>query len=55
LLQIISKSKQGGAAIPADVIIKTYPVKAGQTRPNPVKAGQKPGLVRLLTGSGPGL
>jgi len=33
---------------------KLYPVKAGQTRPNPVKPGEKPGLDHLPTGFGPG-
>jgi hypothetical protein len=32
-----------------------YPVKAGQSRVNPAKPGQKPGLRRLVTGSGPAL
>ena len=34
--------------------IDFYPVEAGQTRADPVKAGQKPGLDRLLTGYGAG-
>ena len=33
---------------------KTYPVKPDQTRLNPAKPGQKPGLRHLLTGFEPG-
>jgi len=51
------RTRNGVSAGPLRLVprIDFYPVGAGQTRSDPVKAGQKPGLGHLLTGSGPGL